>query len=116
MHRNDRVYLLDILEASKLAVRYLSERAEQDLLNDIQLQDAVIRRIEIIGEAARRVSQETRSRFTELPWIEMIRMRNLVIHEYNGIDLTIVWDTVQNDLPPLIERIQRILSLSNGTG
>jgi uncharacterized protein with HEPN domain len=80
-----------------------------EFYEDIQVQDAVIRRIEIVGEAARRVSQETRDKYPSIPWREMTSMRNLVIHEYDVVDIKQVWDTVQNKLPPLIEELSKIV-------
>src|SRR4030042_1705494 len=65
--------------------------------------DVVSRRFEIIGEASRRISEETRISHSELPWGEMIAMRNVMIHEYDDVDLVIVWETVKNNLPSLIE-------------
>ena len=76
---------------------------------DTQCQDAVVRRIEIIGEAARRVSTETRAKYPEIEWREMTSMRNLVIHEYDVVDIGQVWDTVRNKLPPLIEKLTKIV-------
>lgn len=107
--QRDRVYLLDILEASKLAVSYLENKSKNDFLNDFQCQDAAIRRLEIIGEAARRISDETQADFPHLPWREMIGMRNMMIHEYDDIDLNTVFKTVQNDLPSLIKALEEIL-------
>jgi len=109
MSRDDQ-YLLDILEAAKLALSYVSGQTLHEFLNDTECQDAVIRRFEIIGEAARRTSQETRERLSQLPWSEMTGMRNLLIHEYDGVDLTIVWHAVQHNLPPLISELERIFS------
>jgi uncharacterized protein with HEPN domain len=65
----------------------------------------VIRPLEIIGEAARRISQDTRDAHPEIPWEQMIGMRNRLIHEYFRVNLTTVWETVQNDLPSLIALI-----------
>lgn len=109
--RRDRVYLLDILEAAKLAVSYIENKSKDDFLNDIQCQDAVIRRLEIIGEAARRIEDDTRATFPCLPWREMIGMRNIMIHEYDDIDFDTVFKTVQKDLPSLIESLEKILKL-----
>lgn len=107
--QRDRVYLLDILEASKPAVSYIESKSRDDFLNDLQCQDATIRRLEIIGEAARRISDETRATFPHLPWREMVGMRNIMIHEYDDIDLNTVFNTVQKDLPPLIKYLEEIL-------
>jgi uncharacterized protein with HEPN domain len=69
----------------------------------------VIRPLEIIGEAARLVSQETRDTHPEIPWEQMIGMRNRLIHEYFRVNLTTVWETIQNDLPPLIAQIEPLV-------
>lgn len=100
--QRDNEYLLDILEAARLAVAYVGTKTKENFLKDIQCQDAVIRRLEIIGEAARRVSNETRQAFPALPWNDMVSMRNILIHEYGDVDLTVIWDTVKIDLPPII--------------
>jgi uncharacterized protein with HEPN domain len=105
----DTANLLDILEAARLAAAYVSGKTKEEFLRDSQCQDAVIRRLEIIGEAARRVSDATRARLPHLPWSAMVNMRNLMIHEYDHIDLAVVWDTVQNHLPTLIESIARLV-------
>lgn len=107
--QRDRVYLLDILEAAKLAVSYIEHKSKDAFLNDIQCQDAVIRRLEIIGEAARRISDDTQAAFPILPWREMIGMRNIMIHEYDDIDLDTVFKTVEKDLPALIKSLEGIL-------
>lgn len=101
----DLAYMLDILEAAKLAAAYVSAKTQEEFFCDTQCQDAVIRRLEIIGEAARRISDETRAALPGLPWQAMINMRNLMIHAYDYVDLSVVWDTVQNHLPTLIRSI-----------
>ena len=108
--QRDREFLLDILEAAKLAVSYVGEKSKENFLKDIQCQDAVVRRFEIIGEASRRISDDTRDAHPELPWGEMIAMRNVMIHEYDDVDFTVVWETVKNNLSSLIESLERILS------
>lgn len=72
-------------------------------------QDAVIRRLEIIGEATRRVAEGTKTRFKHLPWREMQSMRNLLIHEYDEVDIREVWNTVKINLPPIIENLKAIV-------
>ena len=83
---------------------------KEEFLNDLQYQDADIRRPEIIGEAARRISEQTKSAFQNLPWYEMVGMRNFIIHDYDGIDMVIVRETVQNDLSSLISVLESIIS------
>ncbi len=108
MSRDD-TYLLDILESAKIALDYVFDKSWDQFYSDIQCQDAVVRRIEIIGEAARRVSEETRAKYPDIEWREMTGMRNLVIHEYDVVDISQVWDTVQNKLPALIEKLAKIV-------
>ena len=105
----DAGYLLDILNAARGARQYLSGRSFESFLADPQCQDAVVRRLEVVGEAARRVSSATRSTLTDLPWGQMIGIRNVMIHDYDDIDLEIVWDTVMKDLPPHIQRLESIV-------
>lgn len=108
MSRDD-TYLVDILESAKIALDYVFDKSWDEFYEDTQCQDAVVRRIEIVGEAARRISQETRDRHPQIPWREMTSMRNLVIHEYDVVDINQVWETVQNKLPPLIEELSKIV-------
>lgn len=107
----DDTYLVDILESAKIALDYLMDKTRDEFEANIQCQDAVVRRIEIIGEAARRVSPGTRRRYPEIEWREMTSMRNLVIHEYDVVDIGQVWDTVRNKLPSLIDKLSKIVPL-----
>lgn len=105
----DETYLVDILESAKIALDYVFDKTWEEFYEDAKSQDAVVRRIEIIGEAARRVSPETRAKYPEIEWREMTSMRNLVIHEYDVVDIGQVWDTVLNKLPFLIEKLSKIV-------
>jgi uncharacterized protein with HEPN domain len=93
---------------------YVLGKTKEEFLRDSQCQDAVIRRLEIIGEAARRISQPTRARISQIPWAAMIGMRNLIIHEYDDVDLQVVWDTVQEHLPNLIQAIEPLVPPPEG--
>ena len=97
------------MEAARLALSYVSGKTKDKFLKDTQCQDAVIRRLEIIGEEARRISDETRAAYAKLPWKAMVGMRNVMIHEYDDVDLVIVWDTVQNDLSSLVAALEEIV-------
>ena len=108
MSRDD-AYLVDILESAKLALDYVFDKSWDEFYRDTQCQDAVVRRIEIIGEAARRVSKQMREKYPDIEWREMTSMRNLVIHEYDVVDIGQVWDTVRNKLPPLIDKLAQIV-------
>lgn len=71
--------------------------------------DSVLRNLEIMGEASRHIPRLIKEKYTDLPWMEMYTMRNIVIHEYHGVNLKIIWQTVTEDLPPLIPRLKEIL-------
>jgi len=107
----DREYLADMLDAARLALSFAEGKTRDQFLADIQCQDAVIRRLVILGEAARRTSPAFRAGLSQLPWKRLIAMRNVMVHEYEDIDLGIVWDTVKNDLPPLVADLEKALSL-----
>ncbi len=109
--QRDQAYLLDILKAAELALAYVKGVSEEKFITDTQLQDSVIRRIEILGEAARRISPETQAAHPNIPWREMIGMRNMMIHDYDDVDLHVVWQTVQQDLPHLIAEIKPLVSI-----
>jgi uncharacterized protein with HEPN domain len=108
----DPQYFLDILQAAKLALSYVAGKTQEEFLDNTLCQDAVIRRLEIIGEAARRLSREARTALPGLTWNAMIGMRNILIHEYDDVDLHIVWDTVRHDLPALIKIIEPLIPSS----
>ena len=98
----DEAYLLDILNAARKAIQYTTGVTEEEFLRNELLQDATLRQLEILGEAARKVSQETKNVHLEIPWPEMIGLRNRLIHEYSRVNLQRVWDTIQNDILRLV--------------
>lgn len=101
----DDAFLLDIVQSARIALSYVQDVEEAAFNENPQLQDSVIRRLEIIGEAARRLSEETRASLPEVPWRSVIGMRNLMIHDYDDVDITMVWDSVQQGLPQIIAQI-----------
>jgi uncharacterized protein with HEPN domain len=107
--QRDNAYLLDILEAAKLVLEYIGDKDREYFLKDTQCQDAVIRRFAVIGEASRRISDEMKAAYPDVAWHEMIGMRNAIIHEYDDIDMFIVWDTAKKDIPALISTIEKLL-------
>ena len=109
MKKNPRIFLEHILESILEIKNYTTGLTKSQFSHDKKTQDAVIRRLEIIGEAARRLSDETRQNLPVIPFNTMADMRNLLIHEYDDVDLSIVWDTIQNDLPPLITTLEKIV-------
>ena len=84
-------------------------------LADIKTQDAVVRNLEIIGEATKNLSMQLRDKYPDLPWKGMAGIRDKLIHHYFGINLDIVWNIVTNDLPPLASQIEEILQKEKNT-
>lgn len=105
----DTPHLIDIAESARLVSAYLEGVSKDDFIRNVQLQDSVIRRLEIIGEAAGRVSVPFRQRHQAIPWSRMIGMRNRVIHAYDAIDLDIVWTTAQERIPELLALIEPLV-------
>ncbi|MBI3973311.1 MAG: DUF86 domain-containing protein [Chloroflexi bacterium] len=98
-----------MLEAARDAVIFASGRLRLDLESDRMLAYALVRCIEIIGEAAAHVSESTRQRHQGIPWSQIRRMRNILSHVYFGIDHDIVWQTINEDLPPVIVALEQAL-------
>jgi uncharacterized protein with HEPN domain len=105
----DDAYLVDILESAKIALEYVAGKSSEEFYEDMQCQDAVLRRIEIIGEAARHVSPQTQKKYPQIRWRDLTVLRNLVVHQYDAVDVNQVWDTLQNKLPLLVEEISKIV-------
>jgi uncharacterized protein with HEPN domain len=110
MKRDDTVYLHHILDAILRVEAYLQGRDEAAFRQDTLLQDGVIRQIEVIGEATKRLSRELRDRYRDLPWQDIAGMRDKLIHDYFGVDIDQVWLTAREDLPLLKVEIERILA------
>ncbi|MFB3880330.1 MAG: DUF86 domain-containing protein [Armatimonadota bacterium] len=110
MRRDDAIRLRHMLEAAEEAARFAAGASRADLEGNRMLAFALVRAVEIIGEAASRVTNETRETYSDLPWQDMTGMRNRIIHAYFDVDLDRVWDTVTEDLPPLAARLRAILA------
>jgi uncharacterized protein with HEPN domain len=110
MPPEDRVRVLHMVEAALAAQRFIAGRQCSDLDNDQMLLFALVRAIEIIGEAASRISAETRAANPAVPWTLIVAMRNRLIHAYFDIDRNIVWKTVTEELPPLLSLLGTLVS------
>jgi uncharacterized protein with HEPN domain len=105
----DEAYLLDILVAARKVLGFTKGVTWEEFQRSDLLQNAVMRPLEIIGEVARKISQETKDSHPEIPWNDMIGMRNRLIHEYFRINLQTVWDTLQNDIPRLVTLVEPLV-------
>ena len=107
---DDMVRLRHMLDYSVEAVHMLSGKDRKALSRERMLELALVRLIEIIGEAAAKITPETKSQYPLIPWNALTGMRNRLIHGYDSIDLNILWDTIEVDLPPLISELETILT------
>ena len=107
--QRDRQYLLDIVESARLARIYISSKSRDEFEMDTQCQDAVIRRLVVMGEAARRLSDEAKAELPGIPWQAITGMQNFVIHEYDVVDTQVIWDTVKSDLPAVVAGLEPLV-------
>lgn len=107
----DQEALIDILEAIKLILQYAEGLEFDNLANNMEKQDAILRRISIIGEATKRLSAEFRSQHPEVPWKSMAGMRDVIIHDYDEVDLDEVWAVIRENLPQLLANIEPLIPL-----
>ena len=109
MTRDDSAYLRHILDAIARIEEYLEGIDEEAFYRQYLVQDGVIRQLEIIGEATKRLSTETRAHCASIPWQDIAGMRDKLIHDYFGVDLEAVWLTARDDIPVLKAAVSRIL-------
>jgi uncharacterized protein with HEPN domain len=108
MIKKDQVYLEHILEAITKIESFTKGISRFDFDRNVMIQDAIIRNIEIIGEATKKISNGFTQSHQEIPWSEMAGMRNKLIHDYMDVDLDVVWKTIEVDLPLLKELISNL--------
>ena len=109
MRKDDVIRLLHMLDAAREAVAFSRARTRGDLNNDRQLVLALVKDVEIVGEAATQVTKPTRQQLPDIPWEQIVGMRNRLVHAYFDINLDIVWKTIQGDLPELIILLERAI-------
>ncbi|MBX3002236.1 MAG: DUF86 domain-containing protein [Caldilineaceae bacterium] len=109
--RPDRLYLTDIIDATDAIQRFLVDISDEDhFLVDELRQAAVLQKLIVIGEAAARLSAETKQRYASVEWQDIVGFRNIAVHAYFSVDWSIVWSTVTDDLPQLRQQIEAILA------
>ena len=109
MRKNDRIRLQHMLDAAREAVSFVRGKKRGDLDHDRLLVFGLVKALEIVGEAAYQLSEETRAELPTIPWEDVIGMRHRLVHAYFDINLDILWRTVQDDLPPLVAALEAAL-------
>lgn len=109
MNERDKTLLRDMLDMSRKAQTFLDNKTLDALDQDEILTFALVRAIELIGEAASKITPETRGSLPQIPWKSVVGMRNKIIHDYKSVDYRIVWKTITDDLPPLVVELEKIL-------
>ena len=109
MSRGIEILLGEILEAVELLQRYTEGLSYDAFAEDVEKQDAVVRRLEIIGEAVKGLPESLRAKYPDVPWRDIAGARDIMIHEYFRVDLELAWEMVQDDLPALAAEVSKIL-------
>lgn len=114
MNRGPAIRLRDILEAAELLAQYVGDLTFDEFERNTEKQDAVARRLEVIGEAVKGLPKELRDANPEVPWRDIAGARDILVHEYFRIDLDLAWEMVQHDVPRLAARVREILAGLDG--
>lgn len=110
MLKPDKVRLRHMVDAANEALSFVADKSKTELETNRALALALVKSIEIFGEAASKVSRELRAQSPEIPWSDIIAMRHRLIHSYFDVNLDIVWQTVTEELPPVVMRLQELLA------
>ena len=109
MNKNPLIFIKHILESIKIIEDYLDNISKEGFMEEQKLQDAVIRRLEVIGEAVKNISSELKEKYPEIPWQSIAGTRDKLTHHYFGVDLELVWNVVIEELPKLKKEMEKIL-------
>ena len=108
--RSDTEFLSDIKEAIRRINIYIENIDYKEFLQDIKTQDAIVRNLEIIGEAVKNLSDELRNKYSQIPWNDLAKVRDRLIHHYFGVNYDIVWGITKEELPEIVSKIEEILN------
>ena len=108
MKKDVNIFLNHILESIKLIEKFIKGKSKKEFLDSIQLQDSIIRRLEIISEAVKNLPSDFKNKHKNIAWKKVGGLRDILIHHYFGVDLDLTWDVIKRDLPNLKEKIKNI--------
>jgi len=114
MSRNEIMYLQDIAQSCEKVFRYTQGLSQADLIREEKTYDAVVRNLEIVGEAAKHIPDELRKQLPNIEWRKVAGLRDMLAHAYFGIDDDILWDVIQNKVPQLSKAINEFLNKQQG--
>lgn len=105
--KTDHLYIVHIIECAEMIQRYTAG-GRREFLNDDLIQDAVVRRLQMLTESTQRLSDFVKHRRTDVPWRDIAELRNVLVHYYLGVDPVLIWEIVEKDLPPLLNVIRKL--------
>ncbi len=107
--RADKEFVLDMFIACNRIIKYTENMSFDEFLKDYKTQDAIIRNIEILGEATKKVSHQLKEKYNNIEWKLIAKTRDKLIHNYFGVDLDVIWDISKQDIPDLIENLKKLI-------
>jgi uncharacterized protein with HEPN domain len=110
MKKNIRIFLEHILESINLIEEYVKDKNKSDFLKSKQLQDSIVRRIEIIGEAVKNIPDDFKENNNKIPWKKISGMRDILIHQYFALDLNLTWEVIKKEIPKLKKQLISIIN------
>ena len=110
MKKDPKVFIGHIIESIELIERYSEKLTPETFKKDQGMQDAIIRRLEIIGEAVKNIPSAFKAKYSEIPWKQMAGMRDILIHEYFDVDLPLTWAVVKRELPTVKQKLEKLLN------
>lgn len=109
MQKDDTIYLGHMLDMARKAADRVRDRTREEYDADEDLQMVIAHLVQIIGEAASRVSRQSRAQYTEIPWKRIVGIRHRIVHDYMDVDYDVLWEVATRHLPPLIEALEKIV-------